>query len=111
MSLAKKLKQLRVAKKQSLQEVADAIGSSKAHIWDLESGKAKNPTLELLKKLAKYFKISVSNLVGEEEGKENEEFNVMFRGYKELTKRDRGAIKTLIEAFQKPDTNDNPNEN
>ena len=38
MSLATKLKELRVSRKQSLQDVADAIGASKTHVWDLETG-------------------------------------------------------------------------
>ena len=38
MSLATKLKELRVRRKQSLQDVADAIGASKTHVWDLETG-------------------------------------------------------------------------
>ena len=39
MPLGEKIKILRTRKKLSLQEVADAVGASKAHIWELETGK------------------------------------------------------------------------
>jgi len=40
MSLAAKLKELRGKNRQSLQDVADAIGASKTHIYDLETGRS-----------------------------------------------------------------------
>ena len=36
-----RLKELRLKKKLSLQELADAVGVSKAHVWELETGKSK----------------------------------------------------------------------
>jgi transcriptional regulator with XRE-family HTH domain len=99
-TLAARLKQLRGKEKKSLQEIADAVGSSKAHIWDLETGKSKNPTMELLTKMAKHFKVSVSFLVGEDKGSEDENFQVMYRDYEGLSDRDKNAIKKLIDALQ-----------
>ena len=52
MSLAMKLQKLRTQRGQSLQVVADAVGASKAHIWELEKGTTRNPSIELLKSLA-----------------------------------------------------------
>ena len=51
MPLSTKLKELRARSRESLQQVADAVGVSKAHIWELERGTSKNPGLDLLKKL------------------------------------------------------------
>ena len=45
------MKALRRTRDLSLQEVADAAEISKAHVWDLERGKAINPTIETLCKL------------------------------------------------------------
>ena len=53
MSFASKLNRLRNNKRQTLQEVADAVGVSKTHIWELEKGRAGNPTIDLVIKLAK----------------------------------------------------------
>lgn len=68
MAIGDRLKLLRVKKGQSLQQVADAIGASKAHIWELESNRSKNPSLELLQKLAGHFGTTVAYLISEEEG-------------------------------------------
>lgn len=64
MSLAEKLRELRAAKGVSLQVVADAIGATKPHVWELEKGKTKNPSLELLKKLAGYYEVTLDFLAG-----------------------------------------------
>ena len=65
MSLATRLKELRAKKKISLQDLADQIGASKAHLWDLETGRSKNPSIELLIALSKAFAVGVADLVGE----------------------------------------------
>ena len=41
MSLARRVAKLRREKGQSLQDVADAVEVSKAHIWELEKGRAE----------------------------------------------------------------------
>jgi len=64
MSLGSKLKDLRIKKGVSLQAVADVVGASKPHIWELERGTTRNPSLELVTKLAKYFEVSVDHLAG-----------------------------------------------
>lgn len=66
MSFANRLNELRRRKGESLHELAEAIGVSKTHIWELEKGTAKNPSINLLKDLANHFKVSVATLVGED---------------------------------------------
>jgi transcriptional regulator with XRE-family HTH domain len=95
MSFAAKLKDLRMRSGKSLQELADAIGISKAHVWDLETGKSKNPSLEL----SDHFKVSVATLVGEDT--DDEELRVMFRQLQELDPNDRKLIQSIIEAQKK----------
>jgi transcriptional regulator with XRE-family HTH domain len=65
MSLASLLKDLRSSSGQSLQQVADKVGASKAHLSELERGVATNPTIDLLRALAANFGVSVSALIGE----------------------------------------------
>jgi len=64
MSLGARLKELRLNKGVSLQAVADAVDASKPHIWELERGTTKNPSLELISKLASYFGVTVDYLAG-----------------------------------------------
>lgn len=102
MSIASKLKELRTRKKASLQELATAVQASKAHIWDIERGASQNPSLELLKRIADFFKISISELVEETphaEG-EPEELIAMYRGLKELTEEDRKTVNMLVQRLK-----------
>ena len=102
MKLGAKLKQLRIKNNKSLQDVADAVGSSKAHIWDLEKGNSSNPTMELLLKLATFFKVGVADLVGENPNarEENPEMVAMYRDLKTLTDDDRKMLQVMIEQFK-----------
>ena len=67
--LAARLNQLRLRKGESLQEVATAVGVSKAHIWELEKGRADNPSMGLVTRLAEHFGVSVAYMIGEDPGR------------------------------------------
>ena len=96
MSLGGRLKELRIKKNQSLQDVADAVGASKAHIWDIERGASSNPTMELLDRLATHFGVSVAYLVGEQPpGELTQELVALYRDLKDLSEADRETIRNL----------------
>jgi transcriptional regulator with XRE-family HTH domain len=101
MSLGTRLKELRIKKNRSLQDVADAVKASKAHIWEIERGNSKNPTMELLDKLADYFDVSVSYLVGEEPDEENAGLVALYRDLTKLDERDRETIRDIMRGFKK----------
>ena len=103
MSLALKLKNLREASKKSLQDVATEVGASKAHIWELETGKSRNPSVDLLQKLAGCFKVSVSELLGENpaEADAKPEIIAMYRELKSLDDADLETIRVLMERLKK----------
>ncbi len=98
-----RLKELRLKKKQSLQAVADAVGVSKAHVWELETGKSKNPSVELLTKLAKHFEVPVAQLMGEDPDatQEDQELVAMFRDLKDLSPRDREILRSTMLSMKK----------
>lgn len=102
MSFAAKLKELRMKNKASLQQVADAVGTSKAHVFDLEKGTSANPSKELLLKLAIYFKTSVSDLMGEDPNAPNEDPQLiaLYRDLKSLDPEDRETIRLLMERIK-----------
>ena len=102
MIIGLKLKQLRIAKNKSLQDVADAVDASKAHIWDLEKGNSNNPSLDLLTKIASYFKVSVAELVGEDPNALNEEPELvaLYRDLKSLGPKDLETIELLVKQFK-----------
>lgn len=101
MSVGARLKELRVKKGKSLQEVADAVGASKAHIWEIERGGSQNPSMELLKKLADFLGVSVSKLIGEEpSSEEQEDLIVLYRDMKDLSDTDREVIMKLAKRLK-----------
>jgi transcriptional regulator with XRE-family HTH domain len=106
MPLADKMKEFRMKKRKSLQEVADAVGVSKAHVWDLETARSKNPSIELLKKLANYFGVGVADLIGENPAAEEPGSRVlgMYRELKELSERDLDVIQQMVERLKSKDT-------
>lgn len=108
MALAVKLKDLRMRKGQSLQQVADVVGLSKAHIWELETGKSSNPSVESLTKLAEHFNVSVAFLIGEDPESDGEEPELvaMYRDLKGLSGDDRNKIREIMKLFNK--TNKGP---
>ena len=102
MSFSSKLKELRLQKNLSLQEAADLIGISKTHFWDLETGKIKNPSYDLLEKISNRFGISISSLVNEDlQSKENEGLKVLFRQMNNLDQSDLDMIKLIVESKTK----------
>ena len=46
----------------SLSEAADLIGCTKSHVWDLEQGRARNPTITILAGLASAYNIDLGDL-------------------------------------------------
>lgn len=103
MSFGAKLHELRIGKAMSLQDVANAVGISKAHVWNLEKGLSENPSMDLLVKLADLFRVRVADLVGENPGAEDEppEMVAMFRELKNLDMRDRETIRVLMEQMKR----------
>jgi transcriptional regulator with XRE-family HTH domain len=101
MSLGARLTKLRIARGESLQQVADAVGVSKPHIWELEKGRAQNPAMALVTRLADHFKVSVAYLVGEDVGAEDADpvLQRMFRQAKELDPRDRQVLDDMVQSL------------
>ncbi len=102
MTLAVNLKKLRMRSGQSLQQVADAVGASKAHVWELETGKSAKPSLNLVQRLADHYGVTLASLIGEDPNAadEDEELLVMWRDLKTLDPGDRDTISLLIKSMR-----------
>lgn len=103
MSMAARIRELRLRSGQSLQKVADAVGVSKTHIWELEKGRSQNPSVELLAKLADHFKVTITSLVGEDlkAAGADEQLMRMFRQAGELEEQDRAVLDDMIRSMLK----------
>ena len=87
MALGARLRELRVRNGESLQQLADAVKASKPHIWELETEKSKNPSLELLTALADHFKVTVAYLLDESTSSDALVFGREFKGATEDDKK------------------------
>jgi len=94
MSLGARLKELRVRKGESLQDVANAVKASKPHIWELEAEKSRNPSLELLKNLAEHFEVTISYLLEETSSTDAMIFGREFNG---VTESDKNLILQMAD--------------
>lgn len=101
MEIGKRLFSLRQKSGESLQQVADAVGVSKAHVWELEKGRSKNPSFELVRKLAGHFGVTIDVLTGDaaEPGAENLQIERIHRGLDKLSDRDRKIVENLIQSM------------
>lgn len=61
--LADCLAALRRSKGVSLSEVQHSTGVSKTHLWELESGGSINPTVDMVRRLATFYGVSLTLLL------------------------------------------------
>ncbi len=99
MQIGERLFDLRQKSGQSLQQVADAVGASKAHVWELEKGHSQNPSFDLVRRLAAHFGVSIDVLAGEDDvpGSDALQIARINRGLAELSERDRRAVEQMVE--------------
>lgn len=102
MTLSARLTRLRLAKRESLQQVADAVGVSKAHIWELEKGRTDNPSMALVTRLADHFGLSLAALVGEDpKAGDAGQIGRMFRQAGELEPDDLALLDDMMQTLLK----------
>src|SRR5262245_22662149 len=101
MSLSVRIGRLRRRKDESLQEVADAVGVSKAHVWELEKGRAQDPSIGRITRFADHFGVSLAYLVGEdvESPDADRDLQRMFRQAAKLDKREREILDVMMQAL------------
>jgi transcriptional regulator with XRE-family HTH domain len=103
MGLGARITKLRLGRGESLQDVADAVGVSKAHIWELEKGRTDNPSMKLLMGLADHFGVTVAFLAGEDPKAIDADPQLarMFRQATKLAPRDRAILDDLMQNLLK----------
>ncbi len=100
MALSDRLTRLRLDKGESLQQVADAVGASKAHIWQLEKGRTENPSMTLLTNLADHFGLTVAALVGEDpQAGGDTKIGRMFRQAGDLAPDDLDLLDDMMQSL------------
>lgn len=62
--IQRRMAQARAARKMTLQEVANASGITKSHVWELEQGRSRNPTIRAVWAIASALCVSPAWLLG-----------------------------------------------
>lgn len=103
MGVGARITELRMKRNESLQRVADAVGVSKAHIWEIEKGRADNPSMGLVTRLADHFGVGVAYLVGEDAKAPDAdtELQSMFRQAQKLNDNERAIISDMMHTLLK----------
>lgn len=64
LGIGKRVRDLRKARKLTLQDVADSAGLAKSYVWEIENGRQINPSISTLVSLTKALGTSLDALVG-----------------------------------------------
>jgi len=88
---------------ESFQKLADAVGVSKAHVWQLERGKTDNPSMDLVRRIADHYGVTLSYLVGEDidAPDADQQLARMFRQAKDLGDSERQILDDMMKSLLK----------
>ncbi len=95
-----RLRRFREAKDLTLQQVADAVGCTKAYIWELEMKEGQRPSAERVHALAKVLGVTMEDVMGEpfEELPEASPEDVrFFREYAGMNEAEKQRYRQLLE--------------
>ena len=100
-----RLRNLREAKGLTLQQVADAVGCTKAYIWELEKKPGQRPTAERIQAIAKALEVTMGDLMGEpvdEASDPTAEDVVFFREYVGMPEEEKRRFRQALEVMFGP---------
>lgn len=100
-ALGEKIRSLRMAKKMSLEKLAEATESSKSYLWELENRDAPNPSADKLMKLAMALDVTTEFLLAGPEGSPGQAVadQAFFRKYQSLPEADKKRLRRILDAW------------
>ena len=99
-ALGMKLRRLREAKGFTLQQVADAVGCTKAYIWELEVKGGQRPSADRICALSKVLGVTVEDLLEDQPGvvpEASPEDIQFFRNYVGMTEEDKQRYQQMLQ--------------
>ncbi|CAJ0739025.1 helix-turn-helix transcriptional regulator [Ralstonia mannitolilytica] len=94
-----RLRRLREAKKLTLQQVADAVGCTKAYIWELEMKEGQRPTAERIQKIAQVLGVTMEDVMGtpmQQVPEASPEDVAFFREYAGMTDEEKDRYRQAL---------------
>lgn len=100
--LGNKIRAERKKLKLTLEQLADAIDSSKSYVWELENKEGTNPTAEKIAKLASALKVSVDYLIinEQQEPTQLDQAKTLWRRVENLTPEQKAALEAVLSSLE-----------
>jgi transcriptional regulator with XRE-family HTH domain len=99
-TFGKRIKELRTAKKMTLDQLAAATGSSKSYIWELENKDPPRPSAEKLAEIAKVLDVTTDYLIGRDDVTlETAVDTAFFREYSSMPAETREKIRQMAKVL------------
>tara|TARA_R110002050_G_scaffold118053_3_gene235140 strand:- start:1582 stop:1890 length:309 start_codon:yes stop_codon:yes gene_type:complete len=81
----------------TLEQLAQKVGSTKSHIWQLENKPGVNPSAQLVSDIASVLGVTVEELIS---GSGSSEDQVFFRDYQSLKPETKKTLSTIMQALK-----------
>ncbi|MCW5232551.1 helix-turn-helix domain-containing protein [Verminephrobacter eiseniae] len=94
-----RLRRLREVRKLTLQQVADAVGCTKAYIWELEMKDGQRPSAERIQAIAKVLGVTMEDVMGtpmEQAPDASPEDVAFFREYAGMTEEEKKNYQDVL---------------
>ena len=97
--VGQKVRDLRKRKRLTLDQLANASGSSKSYIWEIENKAGKvRPSAQKLQAIADVLQVTVAFLVGDEAQADAED-EAFFRRYIQLSDSNKARVRAMVEIW------------
>ena len=100
-TLGEKLRELRIAKGLTLEQLAELTGSSKSYIWDLENRSPPRPSAEKLSKIAVQLGMTIDYLLDEDDevGIDEAADASFYRKYRKMDAPTKEKIRRMVDLW------------
>ena len=102
-ALGDKIRELRKNKSMTLEELANAIGSGKSYIWELENKGVKKPSAEKLTEIAKVLGVTPEYLLDDTANSNSHENSAVdqafFRKYQKMPDKTKEKVRESLDLF------------
>jgi len=102
--LGERIREQRRKKGLTLEQLADAIGSSKSYMWELENKDVARPSAEKLRAIAQALDTTMDYLLAAEDVTEADASDrEFFRKYREMPEKTKQKLQRMLELLDEDD--------
>ncbi|HYD14657.1 MAG TPA: helix-turn-helix transcriptional regulator [Allosphingosinicella sp.] len=103
--LGDKIKQFRREKGLTLEQLAQATGSSKSYMWELENKDVARPSAEKLERIAEVLGLTSAFLIDASQTDPSEDVadTAFYRRYQKLDPPDKARLQRILDALSDED--------